>query len=90
MARSLKTLNPLAGYLVWSGSAWGGVGEAQNTRHPPSILSIIFDTVERKGLTPVRSQTQFGEVRAAMAAVDAQCGRQLSGSRGLGTPLHPP
>ena len=41
-------------------------------------------------LTPVRSQTQFGEVRAAMAAVDAQCGRQLSGSRGLGTPLHPP
>ena len=32
MERSLKTLNPLAGYLVWSGSAWGGVGEATNTR----------------------------------------------------------
>ena len=32
MARSLKTLNPLAGYLVWSESAWGGVGEAPDTR----------------------------------------------------------
>ena len=32
MARSLKTLNPLAGYLVWSGNAWEGVGEALNTR----------------------------------------------------------
>ena len=32
MARSLKTLNPLAGYLVWSGSAWVGVGDAPNAR----------------------------------------------------------
>ena len=39
-ARSLKTLNSLAGYLVWSGRAWGGVGEAHKTRSKHSHLPI--------------------------------------------------
>ena len=45
MTRSLKTLNQLAGYLVWSEIAWGGVGEAQNTRQ---AFSLSYLTV-RKG-----------------------------------------
>ena len=40
MARSLKTLNPLAGYLVWSGSAWGGVGEAPDTRQAVCVANF--------------------------------------------------
>jgi len=40
MARSLKTLNPLAGYLVWSGSAWGSVGEAPDTRQAVCVANF--------------------------------------------------
>ena len=40
MARSLKTLNPLAGYLVWSESAWGGVGEAPDTRQAVPVVKL--------------------------------------------------
>ena len=41
MARSLKTLNPLAGYLVWSGSAWGGVSEAPNSGQACLIPRVV-------------------------------------------------
>ena len=49
MARSLKTLNPLAGYLVWSGSAWGGVGEAPDTRQ--AVCVTLRGTWKGRGLT---------------------------------------
>ena len=66
MARSLKTLNTLAGYLVWSESAWGGVGEAQNTRQafsPDSHLPIGWCRPE--GVKPITVVHEIHHLHAA-------------------------